>query len=251
MDRPGHAARCGRPIRHHSPVPNRVVIWDFDGTLAYRSGLWSDCLVEILDEEVPGHGHGRETFRPAMQRGFRWHQWESEHPRIEDPDDWWKPVTAIAAGAYRNAGFAPADAERLAARLREIYLRRTTWARFEDSIAALELLRARGWCNVVLSNHVPELPEIVAHLGFEPVLDAVFNSAATGFEKPHPRAYLGALEALGFPHRVWMVGDQPRADVEGAEAAGIPAILVRTDAQSTRRAGTALEAAQRILAEES
>jgi putative hydrolase of the HAD superfamily len=225
------------------------VIWDFDGTLAYRSGLWSDCLVEILDEEVPGHGHGRETFRPSMQRGFRWHEWESEHPRIENPDDWWKPITAIAAAAYREAGYPPPDADRLAARLREIYLRRTKWAAFDDALPALELLRAGGWRNAVLSNHVPELPEIVAHLGFEPVLDAVFNSAVTGFEKPHPRAYLGALEALGEPRPVWMVGDQPRADVEGAEAVGIPAILVRTDAPSPRRAATALEAAQWIVRE--
>jgi putative hydrolase of the HAD superfamily len=228
-------------------VPNRVVIWDFDGTLAYRSGLWSDCLVDILDEELPGHGHGREVFRPAMQRGFRWHDWESEHPRIENPDDWWLPVTAIAAGAFRDAGYPPDEADRLAARLRETYLRRTHWARFEDSLAALELLRADGWRTVILSNHVPELPELIAHLGFDRFIDAVFNSAVTGFEKPHPRAYRDTLEALGRPRPVWMVGDQPRADVEGAEAAGIPAILVRTDAPSRRRAATALEAARHIV----
>ena len=225
------------------------MIWDFDGTLAYRSGLWSDCLVEILDEELPGHGHRREVFRPAMQRGFRWHEWESEHARFENPDEWWKPVTAIAAGAFRDAGYPPHAADRLALRLRETYLRRAKWARFDDSIEALELVRANGWRTAVLSNHVPELPALVAHLGFEPVIDAIFNSADTGFEKPHPRAYLGALEALGAPKQVWMVGDQLRADVEGAEAVGIPAILVRTEAPAQRHAATALEAARRIVAE--
>ena len=33
-----------------------VVLWDFDGTLAYRDGMWRGCLVEALAEVAPGHG---------------------------------------------------------------------------------------------------------------------------------------------------------------------------------------------------
>src|SRR6201995_4789669 len=37
-----------------------VVMWDFDGTLATRPGLWSTCLLEVLDEHAPGHAASRD-----------------------------------------------------------------------------------------------------------------------------------------------------------------------------------------------
>lgn len=226
---------------------DRVVIWDFDGTLAFRRGHWPDCLVEILDREQPGHGLTAEAFRPWMVSGFRWHDWETEHQPVAEPGAWWSPVEVIAAEAYAAAGVPAATAARLAARLRETYLERARWALFDDTLDALRLTRAAGWRNVLLSNHVPELPDLVADLGLTVLLERIFNSATTGFEKPHPAAYQLALDSLGRPERVWMVGDQPRADVEGPEAAGIPAILVRTDAPAPRRAATVLEAARQIV----
>jgi putative hydrolase of the HAD superfamily len=56
----------------------------------------------------------------------------------------------------------------------------------------------------------------------------VLNSAVTGFEKPHPRAFALALASAGQPAVAWMIGDNPVADVGGAVATGLGAILVRT-----------------------
>ncbi|HEY3870231.1 MAG TPA: HAD-IA family hydrolase [Actinocrinis sp.] len=58
-------------------------------------------------------------------------------------------------------------------------------------------------------------------------VEAVVNSADTGYEKSNPRAFRAALAALAEPRRVWMIGDNPVADVGGATAAGLGAILVR------------------------
>ena len=33
-----------------------MVMWDFDGTLAQRPGLWGACVIEVLDEAEPDHG---------------------------------------------------------------------------------------------------------------------------------------------------------------------------------------------------
>ena len=54
------------------------------------------------------------------------------------------------------------------------------------------------------------------------------TSGFTGYEKPNPRAFEYALRQVGHPERVCMVGDNPIADVQGAESMGIPAILVRS-----------------------
>jgi phosphoglycolate phosphatase-like HAD superfamily hydrolase len=91
------------------------VLWDFDGTLTERPGLWSGCVLELLDDTLP----------------------------------------------------------------------------------ALRATRAAGWRNVVLSNHVPELPAIVAGLGLDGELDAVFSSARAGA----PRDRAGAIRPEAAPAR--------------------------------------------------
>jgi putative hydrolase of the HAD superfamily len=100
-------------------------------------------------------------------------------------------------------------------------------------------LRAHGWRHVLLSNHVPELPQLVDRLGLGELFDEVLTSAATGYEKPHPEMFALGLRAAGAHERAWMVGDNYDADVVGAESAGIPAVLVRRDdVRAARRAAT-------------
>ena len=74
---------------------------------------------------------------------------------------------------------------------------------------------------------MPELPEIVTGLGLGRYFNVIVNSAATGYEKPHPQAFRLALERAGWPTSAWMIGDNPVADVAGAVSAGLRAILVR------------------------
>ncbi len=111
---------------------------------------------------------------------------------------------------------------------------------FDDTRPALDRLATDGWQHIILSNHVPELEEIVRGLGLGDVINAVLSSAITGYEKPHPEAFALALRAADNPSTVWMIGDNPDADVRGAEAVGIPAILVRTQDSRVRRTASGL-----------
>jgi FMN phosphatase YigB (HAD superfamily) len=62
----------------------------------------------------------------------------------------------------------------------------------------------------------------------------VFCSAHTGCEKPHPEAFRAVLRAWPGAAPVWMIGDSPGADIEGARAIGLSALLVRRlDAKAT------------------
>ena len=63
-----------------------VVLWDFDGTLAERPGLWSACLMETLDEHEPGHGVSEDAVRAFLDSGFPWHVPDVEHPELCDAD---------------------------------------------------------------------------------------------------------------------------------------------------------------------
>jgi putative hydrolase of the HAD superfamily len=67
-----------------------------------------------------------------------------------------------------------------------------------------------------------------------PRLTRIFNSAETGYEKPHPHAFQMVLDAFPDATVLWMIGDNIEADVAGAQALGIPAILVGERDQVTR-----------------
>jgi putative hydrolase of the HAD superfamily len=91
----------------------------------------------------------------------------------------------------------------------------------------LQTLTHAGWKHVVLSNHVPELPALVEALNLTPHIAQVFTSALVGFEKPHPQSYEAVLSAYPNARALMMVGDNFSADVQGAQANGLSAILVR------------------------
>lgn len=215
---------------------DRVVFWDFDETLAFRPGRWRGCLSETLDEHQPGHGIASEQLRPFLQDGFPWHRPEIAHPELCEPEAWWTSTEDLLARAYQGVGINGERACVLARLARQRYLDASVgWCLFDDTIPTLDRLHSDSWRHVIVSNHVPELSRLVEELGLGGRIDAVFSSAVTGYEKPHRAAFEIALKHCGYPSTVWMVGDNPVADVAGAESAGIPAILVRTEAEGVTR----------------
>ena len=206
-----------------------TLLWDFDGTLAHRPGMWRGCLIEVLDEHEPDHAATAEAIAPFLRDGFPWHRPGQPHPELCDPNAWWTHVERLFERAYCRVGLPPERAAELARLVRPRYVDpRKGWQLFADTIPVLTTLRRAGWQHVILSNHVPELPAIVEGLALAPLIYTVVTSAATGFEKPHPQAFAGAVAASGATAPVWMIGDSYTADVIGARDAGIPAILVRT-----------------------
>jgi putative hydrolase of the HAD superfamily len=213
-----------------------VILWDFDGTLARRAGgtSFGACMVETLDEHEPGHGVDIAVVRPFIRSGFPWHAPKVAHPHLSTTARWWEHVEPLLVRGFEGVGFTSDRARTLGKLARERYVDIRHWKVFDDTISTLSTLRGLGWRHVILSNHVPELPAIVRDLGLASFFEASINSAETGYEKPHPEAFAIARRAAGEPSTLWMVGDNPIADVAGAEAAGIPAILVRVEPDPQR-----------------
>jgi putative hydrolase of the HAD superfamily len=209
---------------------NRAVIWDFDETLARRSGGWRHTLVDALDLESPGHGITPAAVEPGLRHGFPWHEPERPHPELSDPDRWWAGLQPVLREALEGAGVGTSVAERAASRARSEYVRLDRWSLFPETAAALDRLRSLGWRQAILSNHCPELPDLVAGLGIGEYFEVVLTSAAIGFEKPHPEAFARVLRDLGGPQSSWMVGDSREVDIAGAARCGIPGVLVRRPA---------------------
>jgi putative hydrolase of the HAD superfamily len=209
---------------------SRYLLWDFDNTLAHRPGLWSQCLADIVNVAYPEKKAVRGTFAPYLSRGFPWHRPEVCHSHLSTSDLWWSALAPTLEEALRlGAGVDQSEASDLAAKVRSAQLDATRWVIFEDTVPALELVAEEGWNQVILSNHMPELPELVAALGLGKYFTAIHTSGTTGFEKPHPRAYAAVLESLGStPGRGAMIGDSYPADFVGPRTAGLEAVLVRS-----------------------
>lgn len=205
----------------------RILLWDFDGTLGCRDGGWSATLAEIIQDDDRELDFTAEEIRPWMQDGYFWHRPETPHTHIHTADQWWAAMQPVFERALRSIGLDDWRAPRLAAQFRARYVDVSRWHLYDDALSTLAELSARGFDHMLLSNHVPELPGILAHLGLSPHLARVFNSAQTGYEKPNPHAFEQVRQACPDVHLVCMIGDNLSADVQGAESVGIPGILVR------------------------
>jgi putative hydrolase of the HAD superfamily len=212
------------------PPAAPTVLWDFDGTLVTRQDNWRGALLTALDRLTADHGVTMEQLRAGLRDGFPWHRPDRPHPQLDTPDRWWDEIDTTVLRAYRRAGVDETTASRAAAAVRETYLDDSYWSVFSDSRPALQRLHESGYQNVIVSNRVPELDDLVRRVGLADLIDLTLTSAATGYEKPHPVMFDLAVEAAGRPDQVWMIGNNPIADVAGATAVGIPALLVRTPA---------------------
>jgi hypothetical protein len=59
----------------------KYLIWDFDGTLGYRSGAWRGPLAEVLLREIPESKLTAADFRPYLPRGISMAQSGASAPR--------------------------------------------------------------------------------------------------------------------------------------------------------------------------
>jgi putative hydrolase of the HAD superfamily len=206
----------------------RYLIWDFDDTLGYRvGGKWTASLMKVLQDDAPDFPADAKAISPHLQSGFPWHTPEIPHTHITSADAWWEHLNPLFAKTFRNIGLSPDEAGRLAGRVREVYIAPSSWKLFDDTRPALSRLAELGWTHCLLSNHVPELPRILAYLYLLEEFAVISNSADTGYEKPHLEAFNQVLKALPEPGAVWMIGDGYQADIAGARALGIPGLLVR------------------------
>jgi putative hydrolase of the HAD superfamily len=104
-----------------------------------------------------------------------------------------------------------------------------------DAAPVLRALRDRGIKIGLLSNtHWPRTfhEHFLARDGLVELIDARLYTCELPRSKPHPSAFLAALEGVGVsdPDRAVFVGDRPYDDVWGAQQAGLKAVLRRNPA---------------------
>jgi putative hydrolase of the HAD superfamily len=208
-------------------MAEKYLMWDFGKTLSRHGAVWSNSVIEAIRQTHPEKTVSPEKIRPIFAKGFPWHTPEIAHDHIETADQWWSELMQpILNQVFGTLEIPESEFESIMQIARLECLKIKHWTLFEDVIPLLETTSAHGWKHVILSNHVPELEEIVLNLGIRHHFEHVFTSGIVGFEKPHPRIFDFALSKIGAESQIIMIGDNFEHDIEGAARYGIPGILV-------------------------
>jgi putative hydrolase of the HAD superfamily len=114
-----------------------------------------------------------------------------------------------------------------AAELYQRFARPETWVVYPDAVPALDAMRSLGLRLAVISNFDERLPDLLAGLDLARRVDLVAPSSSIGLAKPNPKLFTHVLARLGVEAGAALhVGDHRFEDVEGAQAAGMEAVLL-------------------------
>ena len=219
-------------------TPVRAVCLDFDGTLAYmRPSHWA-----LYAEAARAAGmEASEAALAAQATDDAWAPWMTPrgpvHLDASRSQEAFRALRAALAADRIRAALPGApdeallrEAGRVAALLEEEAAR---YILFEDTVPALQRLATAGIASIIVSNHIWTLPEIVQDRGLGSLVATTVTSARCGYRKPHPAIFDAALQLTSArPEEIVMVGDSVSADVRGAEAVGMHAVLI--DREGTR-----------------
>lgn len=103
------------------------------------------------------------------------------------------------------------------------------WELFDEVPEVLRRLRQQGLSLALVANWDSSLSALAEQLGIRQAFAAIVSSQAAGVEKPDPAIFQLAVAELSLSvktDRILYVGNEYRADVIGARAAGLTPVLI-------------------------
>ena len=96
----------------------------------------------------------------------------------------------------------------------------------------LEQVRAQCRMGIITNGDSRVQKKKMAQLPFKDFFDFVLVSEDAGVPKPSPGIFHQAAKLAGHPERILMIGDNPRADIQGALDVGFDACWYNTDGKT-------------------
>ncbi len=144
------------------------------------------------------------------------------HPELDHDQEVWQRFTEDIVRGMGGRGSAVANVAESIVLGWEVH---ENFELYDDALRTLRAVRGAGFLLALISNTSRDLDEFVTHHRID--VDAVITSRLHGKMKPHPAIFRSTLTLLDVePHQALMVGDSPADDIAGAEALGMPAVLL-------------------------
>jgi putative hydrolase of the HAD superfamily len=219
-----------------APNPPEVVSFDAAGTLIHLAEPVGATYARVA------RAHGVDVSPDELGRAFKevWRRTpppfsaESPHPDADERTWWSRLVRAVfeAAGSrFEDEGTYSRFFDALYRRFEEP----GTWLAAPGAALVLERVSRHHRC-ILLSNFDSRLRRILADLDLLAPFERLFLSCEERLSKPDPRLFQRVSETLGVaPSDILHVGDDPRCDWAGADAAGFRTFRVNGEPDSLTR----------------
>jgi putative hydrolase of the HAD superfamily len=209
----------------------RVVFFDVAGTLIrVREGVGVQYARVAARFDVTADPTALErafprAFRAAPPMAFPGAPAESIPDR--EREVWRQIVGEVFASTGLRAAFPPGRFEAYFDAVYHHFEDAATWEIFPDVGPTLSALRGLGCTLGIVSNFDSRVFRILQGLALAPWFASVTLSSQVGVTKPHPAIFARALARHQTPaSAACHVGDSLAEDAEGAQAAGLRAILL-------------------------
>lgn len=203
-----------------TPTPRsgqvRAVLFDAGNTLLFLDyARMAEGVSAALDLPLTGAGLARHASEAAVAM---------ERASGSDQDR----AAAYLEALFTLAGVPSGRFGEVRSCLARMHRERHLWCSSEERTpGALQRLQAAGIRLGVVSNSDGRVEQALQAAGLREYFDVVIDSSLVGAEKPDPRIFQAALDALGVSaEEALYVGDLYEVDVIGARAAGIDAVLL-------------------------
>jgi putative hydrolase of the HAD superfamily len=204
----------------------RAIFFDAGNTLIFPR--IDDLAQDLTAQGFPAKSddfYAAERYAKARLDEWLWPQIRSgQLPRSIDRYYWSEYLGALMERISPPEG----QRERLVRRIAEAFRDIQLWSRvFPETPPFLDTLRAQGYFLGVISNSVGTIEQQLDRLDLARRLDAIFDSAIVGVEKPHPEIFRMALARSGVKaSEALFIGDTYSTDVGGAQLAGWRGVLI-------------------------
>jgi putative hydrolase of the HAD superfamily len=217
--------------------PPQVIFFDAAGTLLEVRGSVGEIYSRVASQ------YDLHADAGQLQEGFaRWFRLqppmafpigpaETSNEKLQLMEkDWWRN---LVRAVFSDCGAFP-HFDDFFDDLFERFRTNEFWRVYDDVAPALGELKRRGFRLGVISNFDSRLLDVLRACGLEQFFDSVHISTQVGAAKPDPAIFQAALKDHSIePSQALHVGDSLREDVEGAQAAGLEALLLDRDCSAT------------------
>jgi putative hydrolase of the HAD superfamily len=198
--------------------PPRVIFLDAAGTLIHLPRGVGHHYREVAAR------HGCHLEAEALAAAFR-AAWKARpprpatrQPRPNDDRDWWR---GLVHEVLDSLAAPPLDRDAFFAELYDEFTRPGVWTLYPEVEEVLTALSRHAELSVI-SNFDGRLRLILTDLGIARHFRHLVISSEVGADKPDPHIFAHALTLAGCrAEDALHVGDDPRCDWAGAEAAGL------------------------------
>jgi REG-2-like HAD superfamily hydrolase len=202
-------------------MPIKAIFFDFGDTLVTLSPSKEELFISAA------RSMGLELDLATVKRAYQ----------IVDFHNKFSSVQVIDRSAfYQNYNEQLCEAlgissyfEKLQPALKAQFQQHKGWALIEGAAEVLKQLHERGFPLALVANWDANLSSLAEQLGVKQFFSLIVSSQEAGVEKPDPAIFQRALDQLALSaqtDQVLYVGNEYRADVLGARAAGLTPVLI-------------------------